>query len=144
MIAAEQWYQHQENYQKYGLDMKPRTERKKPQPQKRTFTQKDRARLLVLIMVMGVLFVSMIISTAFAASIKYKTNKMVNSNHVVQTEIENLNVKLYSATGIEAIEMKAVEELGMVYPDNGQIVYLGANEKAPDGFAQMMKNQAYN
>ena len=33
MIAAERWYEYQKNYQKYGLDMKP-------QPERRTLTQK--------------------------------------------------------------------------------------------------------
>ena len=143
MIAAEQWYQHQENYQKYGIDMKPKTVRKKPVPQKRVFTEKDRVRLLALIIVAGVLFVGMIISTAFAATIQYKTNNIIKENHVIQTEIENLEVQLYAATNIEAIETKATEQ-GMVYPAAQQVVHLSADNGAPEGFAQMMKNQAYN
>ena len=143
MIAAEQWYQHQENYQKYGLDMKPRTERKKPVPQKRVFTDRDRARLLVLIAAMGVLLVGIIISTAFAATIQYNTNKIIAENHVIQTEIENLEVQLHAATNIEAIETKATA-LGMAYPEANQVVHLTASAEAPEGFAQMMKNQAYN
>lgn len=143
MIAAEQWYQHQENYQKYGLDMKPRTERKRPEPQKRVFSDKDRARLLVLIAAMGVLLVGMIISTAFAATIQYNTNKIIAENHVIQTEIENLEVQLHAATNIEAIETKAAA-LGMVYPETKQVVHISASANPPEGFAQMMKNQAYN
>jgi len=143
MIAAEQWYQHQENYQKYGFDMKPRTERKKPQPQKRTFTDKDRIRMLVLVAAMGVLFVGMIITTAFAATIQYNTNRIIQENHVIQTEIENLEVKIHAATNVETIETKAAAQ-GMVYPAAGQVVHLSAASEVPDGFAQMMKNQAYN
>ena len=143
MIAAEQWYQHQENYQKYGLDMKPRTERKKPVPQKRVFTEKDKMRLLVLIVALGVLFVGIIISTAFAATIQYNTNKIIQENHVIQTEIENLEVQLHAATNIEAVETKAAA-IGMVYPEADQVVHLSASQTPPDGFAQMMKNQAYN
>ena len=143
MIAAEQWYQHQENYQKYGLDMKPRTERKKPQPQKRVFTGKDKMRVLALVVVMGVLFVGMIITTAFAASIQYNTNTLIKENHIIQTEIENMEVKLLAATNVEALETKAVAQ-GMVYPAAGQVVHLSAGGETPDGFAQMMKNQAYN
>lgn len=143
MIAAEQWYQYQENYQKYGFDMKPKTERKKPEPKKRAFSEKDKMRILALIVALGVLFIGMIITTAFAATIQYNTNAIINENHVIQTEIENLEVKLHVATNIEAVETKAVEQ-GMVYPETNQVVHLSASEKVPEGFAQMMKNQAYN
>lgn len=143
MIAAEQWYQYQENYQKYGLDMKPKTERKRPQPKKRVFTGKDKMRVLVLVAALGVLFIGMIISTAFAATIQYNTNKLIQENHVIQTEIENLEVSLYAATNIEAIETKAAAQ-GMVYPEMSQVVHISADAAPPEGFAQMMKNQAYN
>lgn len=143
MIAAEQWYQYQENYQKYGFDMKPKTERKKPEPKKRAFSEKDKMRILALIVALGVLFIGMIITTAFAATIQYNTNTIIKENHVIQTEIENLEVKLHVASNIEAVETKAVEQ-GMVYPKTNQVVHLSDSEKVPEGFAQMMKNQAYN
>ena len=144
MIAAEQWYQHQESYQKYGLDMKPRTERKKPQPKKRVFTEKDRVRVLALILAVGILCVGMIITTSFAAKIKYDTNKMLESNHLLESEIGNLNVALYAATSIETLEDKATKDLGMVYPKNKQVIYIDGDKVPEDGFAQTMKKQAYN
>lgn len=144
MIAAEQWYQQQENYQKYGLDMKPQTPRKKPQPKKKALSNKDKLRILVVMMAAGVIAIGMIISTAFCASIKYKTNNIIEENHVLQSEIENLTVQIYTSSNLEAIESKATEELGMVYPESSQIVYLANGEKAPEGFAQKMKEQAYN
>lgn len=143
MIAAEQWYQYQEDYQKYGLDMKPKKERKRQAPKKRVFSANDKMRLIVLIIAMGVLFIGMIITTAFAATIQYNTNRLIEENHVIQTEIENLEIKLHTATNIEALEGKAVAQ-GMVYPEAGQIIHLSSSEKPPEGFAQMMKNQAYN
>ena len=144
MIAAEQWYQHQESYQKYGLDMKPKTERRKPQPQKKIFTEKDMSRILALIIAVGVLCVGMIISTSYAAKIKYDTNKMLENNHVLEAEISNMNVKLYAATSIETIEEKATDDLGMVYPKSKQVVYIDGSKVPEDGFAQTMKKQAYN
>ncbi len=144
MIAAEQWYQHQENYQKYGLDMKPKTPRRKPEPQKRVFTEKDMIRILALIVIVGVLCVGMIITTSFAAQIKYDTNQMLQSNHVLESEIGNLNVKLYAATSIDTVEKKATEDLGMVYPKNSQVVYIDGDKVPEKGFAQTMKKQAYN
>lgn len=145
MIAAEQWYQHQESYQKYGLDMKPKTERRrKPQPQKKVFTEKDMVRIIGLILAVGVLCIGLIITTSFAAQIKYDTNAMLEQNHILESEIGNLNVELYAATSIETIEKKATKNLDMVYPKSKQVVYINGNNVPKEGFAQTMKNQAYN
>ncbi len=144
MIAAEQWYQHQESYQKYGLDMKPRTERKKPQPQKRVFTEKDKVRILALILAVGILCIGMIITSSYAAQIKYKTNTVLTETHVLESEIGNLNVELYAATSIDTVEKKATKKLGMVYPESSQVVYISGDKVPESGFAQTMKKQAYN
>ena len=144
MIAAEQWYQHQENYQRYGLDMKPRTERKKPEPQKRVFTEKDKVRILALILAVGILCIGMIITSSYAAQIKYKTNTVLTENHMLESEIGNLNVELYAATSIDTVEKKATKKLGMVYPENSQVVYINGDKVPDSGFAQTMKKQAYN
>ena len=144
MIAAEQWYQYQESYQKYGLDMKPKAERKKPQPQKRVWNDKDKVRILALIIAIGILAIGTIITTSFAAQIKYDTNKMLESNHILEAEIGSLNVELYAATSIDTVEKKATKKLGMVYPENKQVVYLSGKNVPEDGFAQTMKKQAYN
>ena len=144
MIAAEQWYQHQENYQKYGLDMKPKTQRRKPQPKKMTFTEKDMFRTLLLIIVTGVVLIGMIITTSFAAQIKYNTNKMLEENHLLEAEIGNMTVELYAATSIDTVEKSATGKLGMVYPTNEQIIYIDGDKVPEDGFAQTMKKQAYN
>ena len=81
---------------------------------------------------------------SFAAKIKYDTNAMLGQNHVLESEIGSLNVKLYAATSIETIESKATDDLGMVYPKSKQVVYLDSAKVPDDGFAQTMKKQAYN
>lgn len=144
MIAAEKWYEYQENYQKYGFDMKPKQQAKKPRPQKNRITAKDKMRLMLLTVIVGILCIGLIIATAFAASIKYDTNQLVKANNALEAEIENLNVKIYSSNNIEAIEDKASKELGMVYPSSKQIVYLTEDEKPGSGFADILRKQAYN
>ena len=136
MIAAEKWYEYQENYQKYGLDMKPKAPRKKPKPQKSGITAKDKTRLLLLTVVAGILCIGLIITTAFAASIQ--------QNHELEAEIENLNVAVYSESNIEALEEKAMDKQGMVYPSSKQVVYLTEEDLPKDGFADIMRKQAYN
>ena len=144
MIAAEKWYEYQENYQKYGLDMKPKAPRKKPKPQKSGITAKDKTRLLLLTVVAGVLCIGLIITTAFAASIKYETNQIIQQNHELEAEIENLNVEVYSESNIEALEEKAMDKQGRVYPSSKQVVYLTEEDLPKDGFADIMRKQAYN
>ena len=144
MIAAEKWYEYQENYQKYGFDMKPKQPRKKVKKNKNRVTAKDKVRLMALTVVVGVVCIGLIITTAFAASIKYTTNRIIEENNALEAEIENLNVKIYSSNNIEAIEQKAMKELGMTYPSSNQIVYLSKGEKPDKGFAATLKEQAYN
>lgn len=144
MIAAEKWYEYQENYQKYGFDMKPKEPRKKIKKPKPGISAKDKVRLLVLTVIVGVLCISLIVTTALAASIKYETNKVIKENNAIQAEIENLNVKIYSSNNIEAIEKVATKKLGMVYPSSKKIVYLKKDEKPDKGFAATLKEEAYN
>lgn len=144
MIAAEKWYEYQENYQKYGLDMRPKEPRRKPKRQKSGITAKDKTRLLLLTVVAGVICIGLIITTAFAASIKYETNRLIQQNHELEAEIENLNVQLYSEDNIEAIEGKAMNKLGMKYPSGNQVVYLTEEDQPAKGFADIMRKQAYN
>ena len=77
MIAAEKWYEYQENYQKYGFDMKPKEPRKKVKKPKPGISAKDKMRLLALTVVVGVLCIGLIVTTAFAATIKYETNNLI-------------------------------------------------------------------
>ena len=124
MIEAQKWYEYQENYQKYGFDMKPRRPRRPKRKPKSTITAKDKMRLLALTVVTGVICIGLIITTAYAASIKYDTNQLIKENNALEAEIENLNVQIYSVNNIEAIEKKATNKLGMKYPSSKKIVYL--------------------
>ena len=142
MIAAEKWYEYQENYQKYGFDMKPKKPRKKAK-KKESVTAKDKLRLLGLTVVVGILCIGLIITTAFAASIKYETNQMIKENHALQAEIENLEIQIYSMNNIESIEKKATGKQGMIYPKSKKIVYLTDEKITEKGFADTLKKQAY-
>lgn len=147
MMAAEQWYQYQENYKRYGFDMKPRAEKKeriKPKESALGITAKDKTRLILLTFFIGILCIGLILATAYAASIKFSNNALIKENAVIQGEIENLNVKIESGTNIQILESKAVTELGMVYPNSEQKIYLGEIENDMNDFALVLKEQAYN
>ena len=144
MMEAEKWYEYQDSYKKYGIDMKPRYEQIERPKTKSGLSSKDRSRLLMLTVIVGVLCVGIIISTAYAAQLKYQINSIIEENQVIEGEIQNLKVDIQTASSITSIEDKAMTELGMVYPENGQIVYLAGEQENSRDFATIIKNQAYN
>lgn len=148
MMAAEQWYEYQNNYKRYGFDMKPKVEKKsdtKVKSSNSSILAKDKARLVLLTLFIGVLSVGVILATAYAANIKYDINVLIKENAVIQGEIENLDVRLESGVNIQVVEARAIAELGMVYPNPEQLVFLEKeNQLASKDFILAMKEQAYN
>lgn len=144
MTVAEKWHEHEEAYMKYGLDMKPVEKRIKSEKPAIIMSAKDKFRLILLMIFIGILGVGVIISAAYAAQLKYDINILISENAVIEGEIANLNVDLKRETNIATIEKKAMEELGMTYPYGSQIVYLGDDKEAEGGFAMVLKEHAYN
>jgi cell division protein FtsL len=146
MMAAEKWYEYQDSYKRYGIDMKPKTVKKESIKSNNSNTginAKDKFRLLLLTAFIGVLCIGLILTTAYAASVKYHINTMIKENTVLQGEIENLNVKIESASNIQIVETKATQ-LGMVYPTPEQLIYIDGSKGAIKDFAMVLKEQAYN
>jgi len=144
MIAANQWYEYQQQYRKFSFDMKPfesicDRDKKKPRT-----SPKDRLSLMILTVIMGLVFVGLIIVAAYGANIKYDINNLAKENAVIQGEIENLNVAIKCAVNIGAIEDRAINELGMVYPTVDQYRYLGAESDTAYNLASVIKERAYN
>lgn len=147
MMAAEKWYEYQDSYKRYGFDMKPRTEKKgniKSKSSSTVMNAKDKFRLVLLTVLIGALCIGLILSTAYAASVKYHINAMIKENAVIQGEIENLNVKIESASNIQIIEARATAELGMLYPKSEQLVFIDGTGETVKDFALVLKEQAYN
>jgi hypothetical protein len=146
MMAAEKWYEYQGSYKRYGIDMKPKTVKKESIKSNNSNTginAKDKFRLLLLTAFIGALCIGLILTTAYAASVKYHINTMIKENAVLQGEIENLNVKIESASNIQIVETKATQ-LGMVYPTPEQLIYIDGSKGTMKDFAMVLKEQAYN
>ncbi len=147
MMAAEKWYEYQSNYKRYGIDMKPRFEKKeniKVSNSSIGITSKDKFRLLFLTIFAGIICIGLILSTAYAASVKYNINSLIKENAVIQGEIENLNVKIESAANIQIVETRACAELGMVYPTADKLVFINGQKPEMKDFALALKEVAYN
>lgn len=144
MIAADQWYEYQQQYRKFSFDMKPTESISERDKKKARTSPKDRLGLMALTILMGLIFVGMIIVSAYGANIKYDINNLAKENAVIQGEIENLNVEIKSAVNIGAIEERAIGELGMVYPQVDQFRYLGNGPDTSHNLASVIKENAYN
>lgn len=144
MMSAEKWYEYQDNYKRYGFDMKPKKVSVVKPKKKTGITPKDRAAMMLLTMVVGMLCISAIILTAYSASVKYEINNIIKENAIITGEIENLTVKLNQANNIQTIEQKAVIELGMVYPNPNEFIYMAPTEKPVKDFALLLREEAYN
>jgi len=147
MMAAEKWYEYQKSYQKYGLDMKPVEKKRRADPSEQVRTlinARDKSRLLGLTVFVGLICICLIVMAAYSAQVKYQLNGILADTDKVSGEIENLRVELNSVSNITSIEKKAKTRLGMVYPTADQITYIDGQDEAMTGFAQTLKQIAYN
>ncbi|MEG0157684.1 MAG: cell division protein FtsL [Anaerovoracaceae bacterium] len=126
----------------YGFEIKPKIGRQ--ERKKKAMSARDRSRMLLLVAVAAFICISMIVGAAYAASINYSNNKLKAENAALLGEVESLKIEIQSANSIASIEDKAMNELGMVYPTGDQFVVLSGAEKPDNGFAALLKEQAFN
>jgi len=143
VIAANKWYQYQQQYGEAVFQPYERVTRAREKARVRV-TSKDRLVLIVLTIMAGLIGIGLVISSAFSASIKYDINTLIKENAVIQGEIENLNVEIKAASNIGAIEERALSELGLVYPDYTQFRYLEEIKEEDYSLASIIKDRAYN
>ena len=151
MIAPEKWYEHQRDYQRYGFDMKPKQEERMTRASRNKKTRKiavpfgnGRKAAFFAVLAAGVAMIMLIIITAYSANIRFDINKTIRENNEIMGEIENLQVKIYAANNVNYIESKAKSKLNMVSPKEKNRVYIAADDMPEKGFADMLKEKAYN
>ena len=156
MIAAEQWYEYQKQYQQYGLDMRPEEERISQRERRRQEREAARSRgmtlkvngdhkvMFSLIIAIAVVLMMVVVMVSYAAKITYDINTIKAENDVITGEIEDLDVQMLSSNTVLYIESQAKDKLGMKNPDNKHCVYLSNSETPEEGFADMLKAKAYN
>ena len=154
MIAPEEWYEYQKQYQKYGLDMKPEPEhqerrsksgrRTRPLQKDMALTLgNDRKAALTLVLVGVVILVMVIVMTAYAASIRYEINKVEAQNETLWTEIKNLESKASNQSDMSYIEGKAAKKLGMVSASTSNTVFITTDDLPEPGFTELIREKAY-
>lgn len=106
--------------------------------------KQDKNRILMTTILIGLISVMMVVLAAYAAELRVENNALMSQNSTLQGEIDTLNVKVKTANNIEHIETVATGELGMVYPTEGQCVYVSSSDEPSGNFATVIKKQAYN
>ena len=153
MIAPERWYEYQKDYQRYGIDMRPEPEAepRRPRTRKRVAPKKvsvpfgnGKKVAFSAVLAVGLAMILLIIITAYSANIRYNVNTMIKENSALMGEIENLQVKVYSANNVDYIEGKAKKELKMKYPGEKNRVYISSDDIPAEGFADIIREKAYN
>ncbi|MDR3295853.1 MAG: cell division protein FtsL [Clostridiales Family XIII bacterium] len=144
-------YRQAENDIRYGINMRPsllkpvKTEKTAPKPEKAGITHTPGVKRLL----MGALTVAilvgagMIITTTYASAIKFNINLTRGMTTELMGEIENLEVRIKTGNGVDVIERRATEELGMLYPAPEQFVFLEEEPETVADFAQYIKENAY-
>ncbi|MCQ2561675.1 MAG: hypothetical protein MJ186_06475 [Clostridia bacterium] len=90
-----------------------------------------------------VLFLCNIGITAYSSTLQYEINSMENQMASMKKDVQNLQIKIKQSANITNLEARA-EELGLIYPDFSQIVYLQADSGNIEDFALALIESAYN
>ena len=100
--------------------------------------------IIATILFIGLMCMVMVVLTAYAAELRVDNNRLIGSNTALQGEIDTLNVRIKAANNIENIENIAKNQLGMVYPETGQYVYITDKDKPLGDLALRIRENAYH
>ena len=103
----------------------------------------SRRRIIIGIILLGLICVSIVMFTAYATELRVGNNKLISNIESLQSEVDSLHVRIKQANNIERIEEIATTQLGMVYPDGDQCVYLAQQDAPMGNLAMVIKENAY-
>ena len=104
----------------------------------------EKKRILITIVIIGILCIATVLAGAFAAEIKAENNTLTKANTALQGEVDTLSVQIKTSNSIDHIEDVAINQLGMVYPDSDECVYVTDKDKAEENLGEILKEDAYN
>lgn len=103
---------------------------------------RDKVRILISILIVGVFFLGVITLTARSSELQYDINMLNKEIQESERMIRSLEVQIKSASNITNLEERAAE-LGLVYPGYDQIVYLDPEVAEIDDFALALMETVY-
>lgn len=154
MIAPEQWYEYQKQYQKYGIDMKPQEDLEARRAERRRRAEEHsesvavpksgRKPVLLMVLFVAAVLILGVVMASTSAKLTYDINKLKAENDAIVGEIGDLDVKIMSSAKISYVEGAAKSKLGMKTAGAKNIVYISAEDVPEEGFADIIKEKAYN
>ncbi len=103
---------------------------------------KDRTKILILILIACMFCVGLVWLNAVSSKLQYDINSINNKIQQTSWEIRDLEVSVKSKTNITNLETKAME-IGMVFPDINDIVYLRGDTPRVQDFALALRENVY-
>lgn len=105
---------------------------------------KENRKIMKSCIFIGVLIIAIVFLKAYAAQIQRENNVLISENTKIKEAITAYNSKIKEANSIKNIEEVARTKLGMVYPKEGEYVYLSKEAKPKENLAYLIKSKAYN
>jgi cell division protein FtsL len=101
-------------------------------------------RLILIVALIGIILISIVLLSAYAAELKIGNNTLVANNAALQGEIDMLDVKITEANSIDQIEEIAINDLGMVYADADEYIVISGDDAPNGSLALTIRGNAYN
>ena len=103
---------------------------------------KDKTKIFILIIIACIFCVGLVWLNAVSSKLQYEINSINNKIQQTSWEIRDLEVSVKSKTNITNLEEKAAE-IGMVFPDINDIVYLRGDTPQVQDFALALRENVY-
>ena len=103
---------------------------------------RDKTKIFILIIIACIFCVGLVWLNAVSSKLQYDINSINNKIQQTSWEIRDLEVSVKSKTNITNLETKAME-IGMVFPDINDIVYLRGDTPRVQDFALALRENVY-
>ncbi len=107
-----------------------------------TKLQRYKTKIFILLVIACIFCVGLVGLNAVSSKLQYEINSINNRIKETGWEIRDLEVSVKSRTNITNLEEKAVE-IGMVYPNINEIVYLRGDTPKVQDFALALRENVY-
>ncbi len=107
-----------------------------------SISRKDRNKMLCAIILIGILMLLVVSIKAYSTKLQFEINSTQKRIQDCERQIQNLQVKIRSANNINNLEARALE-MGLIYPDFSQIVYLHEAGSGGSELALALKETVY-
>ncbi len=113
-------------YGNVAYDIQPEIKHERKPVKRKNTNNRLKLKLKVVRSIMVIAFISLLTLTRFASMIRltYDIREVKADIKKVQEENENTRVQMAKMSSIKSIEDTAINKLGMIIPDKGQIVYM--------------------